>query len=455
MTRTPACRPRCGWLSTTLALALLGGLLLTGARAGVAGDGDLPALYRLEGVADTTDRSRVAATGALIIEAEVNSVLVEATAEEIRSLEQLGLRPVRVADADPQDLLPFPAQDSDFHDYAEMVDLLQETARRYPAIFALSSIGQSHQGRELWLGKLSDNVGIDEREPEFLFTHHQHAREHLTVEQGLYTLRMLTEEYGTDPRVTRLVNEREIWIVFDVNPDGGEFDIQTGDYVSWRKNRQPNPDSDRVGTDVNRNWGFRWGCCGGSSGSVASSTYRGPVPFSAPEIDLIRRFVESRVIDGVQQISTALDFHSFGELILWPYGYTTEDVPNDMDPDDQAAFVAMGQAMGALNGYRPQQASDLYVADGVSIDWKYGAHGIFAYTLEMYPRSNRDGGFYPSDEVIPVETARNRDAILYLLELADCPYRSIGKEGELCGVIEPNRDSWTRPASEGRPSPSR
>jgi len=110
----------------------------------------------------------------------------------------------------------------------------------------------------------------------------------------------------------------------------------------------------------------------------------------------------------------------------------------------------MGRAMAATNGYTPEQASDLYVADGVSIDWMYGAHGIFAYTLEMFPRSGRDGGFYPDDEVIPRETARNRAAILYLLEMADCPYRSIGKELERCSTLEPNRE-WDKPGPRTQP----
>ena len=85
---------------------------------------------------------------------------------------------------------------------------------------------------------------------------------------ALYTLRMLTDEYGVDQQITDLVNSREIWIVFDINPDGGEYDIATGTYRSWRKNRQPNAGSSFVGTDLNRNWGYRWGCCGGSSGSL-------------------------------------------------------------------------------------------------------------------------------------------------------------------------------------------
>ena len=91
----------------------------------------------------------------------------------------------------------------------------------------------------------------------------------------------------------------------------------------WRKNRQPNAGSTAVGTDLNRNWAWQWGCCGGSSGTFSSETYRGTAPFSAPETTVVRDFVNSRVVDGVQQIKTGIDFHTYSELVLWPYGYTT------------------------------------------------------------------------------------------------------------------------------------
>ncbi len=89
--------------------------------------------------------------------------------------------------------------------------------------------------------------------------------------------------------------------------------------------------------------------------------------------------------------------------------------------------------MAATNGYTPEQSSDLYIADGTSIDWMWGNHGIWAYTFEMYPGSSGGGGFYPPDEVIPAQTTRNREAVLMLAEYADCPYRAIGKEAQYCG----------------------
>ncbi len=130
----------------------------------------------------------------------------------------------------------------------------------------------------------------------------------------------------------------------------------------------------------------------------------------------------------------AIDFHTYGELILWPLGYTLTDVPADMSQDDHDALVAMRQAMAATNGYTPQQASDLYITDGTINDSLYGAHRILNYTFEMYPVTSAQGGFYPGDEVIPAETARNRAAILYLLDKAGCPYSVIGKDAQYYSV---------------------
>jgi hypothetical protein len=410
-----------------LMLTLLLGLVLAAPSAAQPVTGITT--YRISNVFDVETRSAIAGTGANIFEVGRDYVLVETTSDEARALGRLGFT------LEPQPSIQvFPAADSGYHDYAEMVAELQQAAFDHPAIVSLSSLGLAYEGRTLWVVKISDNVGVDEDEPEVLFTHHQHAREHLTVEQGLYTLQMLTDEYGVDPRITNIVDNREIWLVFDANPDGGEFDIATGSYVSWRKNRQPNAGTSAVGTDLNRNWGYKWGCCGGSSGSPGSETYRGPAAFSAPETQVLRDFVDSRVLGGVQQIRTHIDFHTYGELVMWPYGYTGVDVPSDMTQDDHDVFVAIGQAMAASNGYTPQQLYDLYVTDGTINDWLYGVHRIFTYTFEMYPVSSSPG-FYPPDEAIPTQTARNREAILYLLEKSDCPYAVIGKQAQYCAAL--------------------
>lgn len=390
-------------------------------------------VYIIHNILTAESRSKVAETGALIIEVGHDYILIEATKNEIKAITKLGLTPEIPSPSDATALI-FPPSDSSFHDYNEMVAELQQAAIDHPDIFQLINMGLSQEGRVIWGGKISDNVSVDENEPEVLLTHHQHAREHLTVEQALYTLKMLTDEYGTDAQITDLVNNREVWLIFDVNPDGGEYDIATGTYQSWRKNRQPNTGSVSIGTDLNRNWGYLWGCCGGSSTVTSSETYRGPAAFSAPETAVIRNFVNSRVIGGKQQISVAIDFHTYSELILWPHGYTFTDVPADMTQDDHDALVAMGTAMAGSNGYIPQQSSDLYITDGTINDWLYGIHGILNYTFEMYPKTAAEGGFYPPAAVIPTETARNRTAILYLLNQAACPYSAINKQTQYCDV---------------------
>ncbi|GAA2243988.1 M14 family metallopeptidase [Streptomyces indiaensis] len=395
--------------------------------------------YEIHLRSTAADRTALQRTGVSVDEVHSHGVVVSGRADQIRKLRAqgyevspLGAVPDRSAGEDDVRLLDFPSADSKYHNYAEMTNEINSIVSANPSIASQRVIGTSYQGRNIVAIKISDNVGTDESEPEVLFTHHQHAREHLTVEMALYLLRELTSDYGSDSRVTSMVNNREIWIVPDLNPDGGEYDIATGSYRSWRKNRQPNSGSSYVGTDLNRNWNYRWGCCGGSSGSTSSETYRGSAAESAPEVKVVSDFVRSRVVGGTQQIKAGVDFHTYSELVLWPFGYTYSDTTTGMTADDNAAFKAVGRKMAASNGYTAEQSSDLYITDGSIDDYLWGTHKIFAYTFEMYPRSG-GGGFYPPDEVIERETSRNRDAVLQLLENADCMYRSIGKETQYCG----------------------
>ncbi|MFD5117565.1 M14 family metallopeptidase [Streptomyces sp. NPDC058391] len=393
--------------------------------------------YEIHGPATAADRTALVATGVSIDEADDHSVVVSANAEQSTRLRALGYRltvlPAPPARTDGLAVAPmdFPPADSRYHTYAEMNAEIDQRIQQYPNLMSKRVIGKTYEGRDIIAVKVSDNVATDESEPEVLFTHHQHAREHLTVEMALYLLREMGAGYGSDSRITNAVNNREIWIVPDLNPDGGEYDIASGAYRSWRKNRQPNSGSSYVGTDLNRNWNFKWGCCGGSSGSASSETYRGRAAESAPEVKVVADFVRSRVVGGKQQIKAAIDFHTYSELVLWPFGWTNADTAPGLTQDDRDAFAAVGRKMAASNGYTPEQSSDLYITDGSIDDWLWGNQKVFSYTFEMYPSSG-GGGFYPPDEVIERETSRNRDAVLQLIENADCMYRSIGKEQQYC-----------------------
>ena len=328
----------------------------------------------------------------------------------------------------------YPGYDARYHDYGEMLTYIRAAEIAYPDIVQVLSIGKSHGGRDIWAAKISDNVAVDEDEPEVLLDALHHAREHLTVEQALYLLKALSTGYAWSPTIRQLVDEREVWIVFALNPDGWAYDLSGSPYGGWRKNRQPNAGTSAVGTDPNRNYGYRWGCCNGSSGNPSAWNYRGPAAWSATETRVLRDFVLGRVIDGEQQIRTHVTLHTNGELILWPFGYTRTDIPADMTVDDHAVFVAMGRAMAAMNGYTAQQSSDLYVTDGDQIDWMYATQGIFSFTFELYPTEqvSSHADHEPPDEVIAAETARNGSALLYLIDMAACPYAAIGKSATYC-----------------------
>jgi murein tripeptide amidase MpaA len=351
----------------------------------------------------------------------------------------VGVAPAAAATPD------FPSYDSGYHTYAEMVTEIKAAQTAHPDIVQVRSIGKSYQGRDIWVAKVSDNVATDENEPEVMFDSMHHAREHLSLEQDLALLRWLTDGYGTDSRITNIVNNREIWIVFMVNPDGAEYDLTGSPYRSWRKNRQPNAGTTAIGTDVNRNYGYHWACCGGSSSTKSSSTYHGSAAFSTPEARVIRDFMASRRVNGRQQIREAITFHTAGQQILWPYGYTTTDIPGDMNAEDHAALVALGRKMAATDGYTAMQSSSLYVTDGDEIDWAYGHEGIFMYTVELYPSHSQvssDARFYPPDEQIAPQTERNKNAILMLIEAAGCPYAVIGKATQDCGPLYDTFQTW-------------
>ncbi len=386
--------------------------------------------YWVENVKTAQQRSEIAATGAAINGPEDSRLNITATRDEVRRIQALGYRVARQELTTPpsaQDITPlnFPPADSNYHNYAEMTAEINQVISANPALINKRVIGTSYQGREIWALKISDNVGVDEGEPEVLFTHHQHAREHLTVEMAIYLVHLFVE--STDTQIRNLVNSREIWIVPDMNPDGGEYDIATGSYRSWRKNRQPNSGSSNVGTDLNRNWNYNWGCCGGSSGSTGSSTYRGSAAESSPEVRVVANFVRSRVVGGRQQIITHIDFHTYSELILWPYGYTFNDTGPGLTQAERDTHARLGQMMAQTNGYTPEQSSDLYITDGTIGDWLWGVQRIYTYTFEMYPGSSSGGGFYPPDEIIVRETTRNRAAVVMLLDFSDCPRRVIGQ----------------------------
>ncbi|TPW19078.1 MAG: cpt [Elusimicrobia bacterium] len=114
-----------------------------------------------------------------------------------------------------------------------------------------------------------------------------------------------------------------------------------------------------TGVDLNRNYDFRFGG-EGASDSPGSDTYHGPSAFSEPESRAVRDFV-----NALPNLKMMVSYHTFSELILYPWGGVDEPIP---DTRALTAFKAMAAKMAQWTGYRPQQSSDLYVATGDTCD---------------------------------------------------------------------------------------
>jgi hypothetical protein len=282
-----------------------------------------------------------------------------------------------------------------YHTYEEVYDDMDSVATAYPGLCQLQSIGQSIEGREIWALKISDNVSVTEDEPKVLYLGCHHAREVISVEIPLHIMYWLVSNYGSDPKATSLVDEREIWIVPLMNPDGREYVEHTGD---WRKNRRNNGDGTR-GVDLNRNWGYMWGYDDiGSSPNTSSETYRGTGPFSEPETQVIRDLMLNYPFD------TCISYHSHGRLVLYPFGYAPIMAP------DHAIFEALADSMVTFNNYAPGPGISLYPVNGDSDDWMYGEQlikdKVFSYTYEVGTE------FYPPSTAIDSLCEKNLEPSL-------------------------------------------
>ncbi len=177
-----------------------------------------------------------------------------------------------------------------FYTFDEIAADLDTMFQLYPNLITQKySIGTSHEGRTIWAIKISDNPNINEDEPTVGFDALVHAREPQSMATIMYFMWYLLENYGTDPAVTYLVDNREIYCVPCFNPDGYEYNRQTDPNGGgmWRKNRRNNGGS--YGVDMNRNFSYKWGYDNsGSSPDPTSGTYRGPSAFSEPEAQAIR-----------------------------------------------------------------------------------------------------------------------------------------------------------------------
>lgn len=341
---------------------------------------------------------------------------IVADSEDYQRLQKAGLNPVVVHEdlvAFYQSRNPLGTDMGGFRTLDEAIGFMDSLHGAFPAITTdRQSIGQSIEGRDMWMMKISDNPYQDEDEPEFFINGLTHAREPMGLEANLRFMAYLCENYGVDSLVTELVNNREFYFVPLINPDGYEYNRQHDPNGGgmWRKNRRNNGGS--YGVDLNRNWGYMWGYDNeGSSPNPYDETYRGTGPFSEPETQALREFIDSR------HFSIIMNFHTYGDYMLYPWGYY------EGHTEDNQLLSSISETACAQNGYAygtPWEV--LYPTNGESCDWQYGEQSekpkILGFVIEI---GTSYDGFWPQRSRIDPLWNEVLPPLLYLSQIADNP----------------------------------
>jgi carboxypeptidase T len=279
--------------------------------------------------------------------------------------------------------------------YSEVMQEIDSMTLLYPNLVtarAPISTFTTYEGRSLYWVRMSDNPNTNETEPEVLYDAVHHAREPMSIQQMVYYMWYLLENYATNTEVQAILDNTELYFVPFVNPDGYLYNESTDPNGGgmWRKNRRDHSNGD-FGVDPNRNYDYTDGVNGsvwgtnGISFNTNSDVYCGSGAFSEPEIQAMKWFVEQH------DFKLALNNHSYGELLLLPFGFDVNQYPVDY-----TTYVAISDLMVSQNNYANQMGWQLYAASGVSDDWMYGetaSHNkIFSFTPEIGPASQ---GFWP------------------------------------------------------------
>ncbi len=286
-----------------------------------------------------------------------------------------------------------------FYTLQEVLDELDSMVALYPNLItprtAVSDDTLTHEGRPIWWVRISDNPNVNEDEPEVLYTGVHHAREPMSVQQMIWYMWYLLENYNNDDEIKTLVDNTEMYFVPVVNPDGYEYNHTTNPNGGgmWRKNRRDNGDG-TYGVDPNRNYGYEWGHDNsGSSPNSGDATYRGPYAFSEPCIKNMRDF------SNEHDFLLALNYHSYSNLLLYPWGYTTNVTP---DNDLMHSYAVL---LTKENNYTYGPSSTtIYPTNGDANDWMYGEQTTKGKTLSYTPEiGNYNDNFWPPvSRIIPL-----------------------------------------------------
>ncbi|KAK3870803.1 hypothetical protein Pcinc_023998 [Petrolisthes cinctipes] len=280
---------------------------------------------------------------------------------------------------------------TDYYDYDQITGWLDSLATDYPSVCKTEDVGTTYEGRTMKLITIgtgaADNPGI-------FIDGGIHAREWISPATVTYMINELVTKGSGE--FSELLSKVNFYVMPSINPDGYQY-TWTNDRL-WRKTRSDTDSSFGCkGVDPNRNWGFHWNEVGASS-SPCSDIYAGPEPFSEVEMQVVR----DQVNRFAPTLQAYLTFHSYSQLWMYPWGFTS-DLPDDWQDMDNLAQNAV-TALTSLYGTRYEIGSStntIYAAAGGSDDWVKGVAGVkYAYTVEL-----RDTGSYgfllPTNQIIP------------------------------------------------------
>lgn len=301
-----------------------------------------------------------------------------------------------------------------YHTYTELLAELDKMRTLYPNLISVKQpigLNATIQNRPVYWVRISNNPDIDQPKPRVLYTALTHAREPASMQQMLYQMWYLLENYSSNPEIEYIINTLELYFIPCVNPDGyiyNEFTNPNGGGM-WRKNMRQNSDGS-TGVDLNRNFGYYWGFDNsGSSPTGSSLTYRGTAPFSEPETQLVKLFAESK------NFALALNNHTYSDILIYPWGYANLTTP------DASVFETYAVLMTEENGYTYGTCYQTlnYTANGGSDDWFYGEQLTKNKVLAFTPEAGSPAdGFWPQANRIEAICAGHTQMNLFLSRFA-------------------------------------
>ncbi|HEU0090265.1 MAG TPA: M14 family metallopeptidase [Pseudonocardiaceae bacterium] len=341
-------------------------------------------------------------------EVKADHLVLQATEAQAERLEQMGYGVEQLHETESY-LSAFATAEAvaGYHSAETLEADLRRLAEENPEIAELHEIGRSVENRPIWALRLGERRGSTLK-MAFLGCHH--AREWISVEVPYLLAEHVVANATTNP-VQQWLQKGEIWVAPMVNPDGHEH-TRTQERL-WRKNRRRNPDGS-IGVDPNRNYGYMWGTLNVSTSSHVprDDTYVGPRAFSEPEVRAVRNLVARELFAGL------ITYHSYSQLILFPWGYTSDPI---IDPTDRAELEDLGNDMQRLirevhsETYTVQQSAQLYPTAGDTTDWTYGEYDIPSFTVELRPATQAEGGFILPPSQIQPTWEENRPAALHFI----------------------------------------